>query len=86
MLEVVLPRRTRHGVYTLGDSVTCPSEARLHALDLVLEKLARECPDPTLLGRVVAISGAGQVRPSSLSSPSEPPRLSSAGADLRRPP
>ncbi|GAA6056256.1 hypothetical protein JCM3770_007279 [Rhodotorula araucariae] len=51
---------TRQGVYTLGDVVTCPSEARVHALDLLLEKLARECPDPTLLSRVVAISGAGQ--------------------------
>ncbi|GAA6000338.1 uncharacterized protein JCM10292_001465 [Rhodotorula paludigena] len=51
---------TRHGVYTLGDVVTCPSEARLHALDLLLEKLARECPDPTLLSRVVCVSGVGQ--------------------------
>ncbi|BGP36950.1 hypothetical protein JCM10449v2_000854 [Rhodotorula kratochvilovae] len=51
---------TRQGVYTLGDVVTCPSEARIHALDLLLEKLARECPDPTLLSRIVAISGAGQ--------------------------
>ncbi|KPV78672.1 uncharacterized protein RHOBADRAFT_51111 [Rhodotorula graminis WP1] len=66
----------RHGVYTLGDSVTCPSEARLHALDLVLEKLAREGPDPTLLGRVVAISGAGQPHTLHYLSPSFPSLLS----------
>ncbi|GAA5895494.1 hypothetical protein JCM5296_006781 [Sporobolomyces johnsonii] len=51
---------TRNGVYTLGDCITCPSELRLKALDLLLEKLARECPDPSLLSRVRAISGAGQ--------------------------
>ncbi|GAA5842289.1 hypothetical protein JCM9279_005334 [Rhodotorula babjevae] len=68
---------TRRGVYTLGDSVTCPSEARLHALDLVLEKLARECPDPTLLGRVVAISGAGQPNTLHYLSPAFPSLLAS---------
>ncbi|CEQ42167.1 SPOSA6832_03959, partial [Sporobolomyces salmonicolor] len=52
--------RTRNGVYTLGDCITCPSELRLKALDLLLEKLARECPDPALLSRVRAVSGAGQ--------------------------
>ncbi|GAA5919096.1 hypothetical protein JCM1841_005621 [Sporobolomyces salmonicolor] len=51
---------TRNGVYTLGDCITCPSELRLKALDLLLEKLARECPDPALLSRVRAVSGAGQ--------------------------
>ncbi|GAA5979891.1 hypothetical protein JCM10908_001454 [Rhodotorula pacifica] len=51
---------TRDGVHTRGDSVTCPSIVRLHALDLLLTKLSRDCPDPTLLGRVVCISGAGQ--------------------------
>lgn len=56
---------TRDGVRTRGDSVTCHSIVRLHALDLLLTKLSRDCPDPSLLTRIVCISGAGQVRRSS---------------------
>ncbi|BGP21911.1 xylulokinase [Rhodotorula toruloides] len=51
---------TRDGVHTLGDVVTTPSELRLHALDLLLEKLTRDSPDPTLVSRIACISGAGQ--------------------------
>ncbi|GAA5880700.1 hypothetical protein JCM3774_002799 [Rhodotorula dairenensis] len=51
---------TRDGVRTRGDSVTCPSVVRLHALDLLLTKLSRDCPDPSLLSRIACISGAGQ--------------------------
>ncbi|BGP29117.1 hypothetical protein JCM10296v2_000855 [Rhodotorula toruloides] len=51
---------TRDGVHTLGDVVTTPSELRLHALDLLLEKLTRDSPDPTLVTRIACISGAGQ--------------------------
>ncbi|GAA6040761.1 hypothetical protein JCM8097_003285 [Rhodosporidiobolus ruineniae] len=52
--------RTRNGVYTLSDVVTALSEMRIHALDLLLEKLSRDCPDPNLLSRVKAVSGTGQ--------------------------
>ncbi|BGP13018.1 hypothetical protein JCM10213v2_000937 [Rhodosporidiobolus nylandii] len=45
---------TRNGVYTLGDVVTSPSEMRIAALDVLLEKLSRDCPDPTLLSRLNA--------------------------------
>ncbi|GAA5974008.1 hypothetical protein JCM11641_008210 [Rhodosporidiobolus odoratus] len=51
---------TRNGVYTLGDVVTSPSEMRIAAFELLLEKIKRDCPDPGVLGRVKAISGAGQ--------------------------
>ncbi|GAA6059595.1 hypothetical protein JCM10212_005094 [Sporobolomyces blumeae] len=51
---------TRDGVYTMGDRVTCPSELRLKALDLLLDKLASGSSDPSMIGRVVAVSGSGQ--------------------------
>jgi xylulokinase len=42
---------------------------RIQALDLLLEKLSRDCPDPALLSRIRCISGAGQVSPASHFSP-----------------
>lgn len=57
----LLWRRTLNGSYTIGDEITSPSEMRIKGLDLLLEKLARYCPDPNLFGRVRAISGAAQV-------------------------
>ncbi|KAL8286813.1 hypothetical protein RQP46_004341 [Phenoliferia psychrophenolica] len=49
-----------NGCRTFGDEVTAPSAMRLKGLDLLLEKLAREAPDPSLMGRIRAISGSGQ--------------------------
>lgn len=34
----------------------------MKAVDLLLEKLVCDCPDQTMLSRIVAISGATQVR------------------------
>ncbi|GAA5839611.1 hypothetical protein JCM11251_003558 [Rhodosporidiobolus azoricus] len=51
---------TYNGVHISGDVVTCSAEQRVAALDLLLEKLSRECPDPGLLGRIKAVSGVGQ--------------------------
>lgn len=53
-------------MYTIGGEITCPSELRIKAVDLLLEKLAQDAPEG-LLGRVVAISGATQVSPLSTS-------------------
>ncbi|SCV68804.1 BQ2448_925 [Microbotryum intermedium] len=52
--------RTNQGCYRLNAHVCEPSEMRLKALDLLLEKIARECPDPDLLLKVRRVSGAGQ--------------------------
>lgn len=62
MADDVRSHSTRDGVHTLGDVVTSPSELRLHALDVLLEKLTRDSPDPTLVSRIACISGCGQVR------------------------
>ncbi|GAA5853403.1 hypothetical protein JCM8547_002441 [Rhodosporidiobolus lusitaniae] len=60
-LDVEAPEYgTRNGTYTMGDVVTVPSEMRILGVDLVLEKVMRDCPDPGVLGRVKAVSGAGQ--------------------------
>lgn len=48
-------------MFTVGTEVTCPSELRIKALDLVLEKLARETDELGLLKRVRCIGGAAQV-------------------------
>lgn len=53
--------RTRNGVHTSGDRVTAPSEMRLKALDLLLEKLSVNTRQAQLIPRIVAISGSGQV-------------------------
>ncbi|GAA6010365.1 hypothetical protein JCM10207_005194 [Rhodosporidiobolus poonsookiae] len=71
---------TRNGVYTMGDVVTSPSDLRLAALDHLLEKLARDCPDPTLLSRVVSISGAGQPYTLHYLTPAFPSLLASLAA------
>jgi xylulokinase len=61
-LKVISPKHsTRNGVHTLGDRVTAPSEMRLKALDLLLEKLSRNTSQAQLIDQIVAISGAGQV-------------------------
>ncbi|GAA5983073.1 hypothetical protein JCM5350_006804 [Sporobolomyces pararoseus] len=60
-LDLELPEfKTRNGVHTLGDRVTAPSEMRLKALDLLLEKLSVNTRQAQLIPRIVAISGSGQ--------------------------
>ncbi|GAA5875776.1 hypothetical protein JCM16303_003992 [Sporobolomyces ruberrimus] len=68
---------TRNGVHTLGDRVTAPSELRLKALDLLLEKLSRNTQDAHLIHRIVAVSGAGQPGTLHYLLPSFPTLLSS---------
>ncbi|GAA5961933.1 hypothetical protein JCM3765_006442 [Sporobolomyces pararoseus] len=61
ILDVELPEyKTRNGVHTLGDRVTAPSEMRLKALDLLLEKLSVNTRQAQLIPRIVAITGSGQ--------------------------
>ncbi|SCZ90920.1 BZ3500_MvSof-1268-A1-R1_Chr1-3g02383 [Microbotryum saponariae] len=51
---------TNRGCYRFDDMVCEPTEMCLKVLDLLLEKIARECPDPDLLLKVRRVSGAGQ--------------------------
>ncbi|ORY62847.1 hypothetical protein BCR35DRAFT_188524 [Leucosporidium creatinivorum] len=67
---------TRNGVYTLGFEITCPSELRIKAVDLLLEKLALQGPEG-MLARVKALSGAAQSSSPHLLSPSFSPLLQS---------
>ncbi|GAA5911938.1 hypothetical protein JCM6882_004720 [Rhodosporidiobolus microsporus] len=73
---------TYNGVHIAGDVVTCSSEQRVAALDLLLDKLARDCPDPTLLSRVRCVSGVGQPNTLHLLTPSFPSLLSSLATSL----